>query len=222
MKISTHVANLVLQGWEREFGPAVDAKRKLLLRRTKEIAFHEAGHVAARMFTGQDASHVLSVSIIPDADTLGRETSERNISEIIFGAYPELVRELIGRKLLIRLLAGRAAAYRIAHADDREEIVDYYNEECEIEGTDLFRANHISSLMVRKYMPQHRILHLAAKWAVEMFEIPQVWKTTKKVANALLQNGEIEPSQIFELCSEILNMSFRLPVWRNRLSGGAR
>jgi len=174
------------------------------------------------MFTGQDASHVLSVSIIPDADTLGRETSERNISEIIFGAYPELVRELIGRKLLIRLLAGRAAAYRIAHADDREEIVDYYNEECEIEGTDLFRANHISSLMVRKYMPQHRILHLAAKWAVEMFEIPQVWKTTKKVANALLQNGEIEPSQIFELCSEILNMSFRLPVWRNRLSGGAR
>ena len=33
----------------------------------RQTAYHEAGHVAARLFTGQDASHVLRVSIMPDS-----------------------------------------------------------------------------------------------------------------------------------------------------------
>jgi len=222
MKISPHVEKLVFQKWEKDFGPAVYAKRKYILRRTNEVAFHEAGHVVARMFTGHEASHVLTVSIIPNAHTLGRETSERNISEGNFGNFPEPMRQGLGRNLLIGLLAGRAAARRVAKADDREDILDWLSDEWGTEGADLFRADHISTLMVRKCMPQHRILYLAEKWAVEMFEIPQVWATTEKLADALLQAGELAPSRIEALCSEIFRMSFKLPVWRNRLLGGTR
>ena len=223
MKISPHVDKLVFQKWEKVLDPEVYANREDILRYIYQIAFHEAGHAVAKMFTGHEAAHILSVSIIPNAHNHGRLSSERNFSEANFGRDPEQRREEgTGRNLLFIFLAGRVAAFRAVKGIHRELILDWLGDEWYVDGSDLFRVNRISTLMIRKYMPQHRILQLAEKWTFEMFEIPQVWKTTNKVANALLQKGKLGYSQIDELCCEISNMAFSLPVWKNRLIGGAR
>lgn len=223
MKITQQVDKLVFQKWKKFLDPEVYAKRKDILLRIYNIAFHEAGHAVARKFTGHEPSHILSVSIIPDAYSGGRLNSERNYLEGLFGNDPEPMREEgNGRKLLFTLLAGRVAAFRAAKPEDREWIMDWGSSEWYVEGSDLFRADRIASLMARKYMPRHRVLEFAEKWTLEMFEIPQVWKTTNIMANALLQKGKLGYSQIYELCSEISGMAYNLPVWRNRLQGCAR
>ena len=223
MKITQQVDKLVFQKWKKFLDPEVYAKRKDILLRIYNIAFHEAGHVVARFFTGHEPTHILSVSIIPDAYSGGRLNYERNYLEGFFGNDPEPMRkEGTGRQLLFTLLAGRVAAFRATNGTHREWILDWCHEEWDIEGSDLFRADRVSSLMARKYISQHRILQLAEKWTFEMFEIPKVWKTTKNVANALIQKGELEYSQIDELCLGISGMAYNLPVWRNRLQGCER
>ena len=222
MTISSDVENLFFQKIGIDVEPTVFANRARIRQRICETAFHEAGHVVARMFTGHNLSHVLSVSIIPDDTTYGRETMERNSDEILFPILPKQAREGLGYTILIWSLAGRAAAFRVAKVGEVEDILDWCSEEWWIEGADLYSADYFSRQMARKYMPRERILRLAEKWTVEMLEIPQVWETTNEVAAALLQQGELESSELFDLCSEIENMSFRLPVWKNRLSGGAR
>src|SRR6266498_4233045 len=68
-------------------------------QKMKEIAFHEAGHVAARAFTGHEWSHIVLVSIIPNATTLGRETSVRNLTEMWLPVMPPPIALLAGREL---------------------------------------------------------------------------------------------------------------------------
>ncbi len=186
----------------------------------REIAFHEAGHVAARMFTGQEAGHIVYVSILPDADSMGRERSERNIAEVSLVDYPPPMMRGAGRCLLLALLAGRGAAARIATPEEREEILDdaALCMEGEQEGTDLFRALKVAEIMARPGMPARRVLALAAKWTEEALALPDVWGTVERLAGMLRERGTIEDrDEIMTACDGILNAGRKLPKWKRRL-----
>lgn len=76
-------------------------------------AYHEAAHVAARMFTGLEANHLVSVSIIPDSECEGHAKSERNAAIGMLQSYPPPKIRTAGRCLLLTLLAGRGAEARL-------------------------------------------------------------------------------------------------------------
>jgi hypothetical protein len=188
--------------------------------RVRTVAYHEAAHVAARMFTGQEAAHIVFVSIIPESDTDGRERSRMNIAEIALAHYPPPMMRAAGRCLLLALLAGRGADVRIAAPEYREDILDddALWMEGEQEGTDLFRALRIADIMARPGIPAYRVLSLAAKWTEEMLALPDVWRCVETLADMLLERGVIEDiDEIMAVCKPILGAGLILPKWRRRL-----
>jgi hypothetical protein len=191
----------------------------------KGIAYHEAGHVVGRMFTGHDARHVVLVSIIPDGQTLGRERSVRPISEFALDSYPAPIKRGTGRCLLLGLLAGEAAQGRVDGCSPgwlEEEMSWRESETWEDEGTDFFRANRIAEIMAGPKNPPHVVLRWAARWTEEMIALPEVWATVETLAGLLIERGEIsDPEEIFDLCGGVLDMAHRSPKWKRRLSPSA-
>jgi hypothetical protein len=204
-----------VRGWGLE--PPLDWLRQNI----KSIAYHEAGHVAARMFTGHEAAHFVLVSIIPEGDSLGRERSERNIAEIALARYPEPIKEKTGRCLLLSLLAGEAAQSRINGGElgDLEHEMRWRDSETwEQEGTDFFRAARIAEIIGRPGVPAQRVFCLAARWADEMFSAPEVWAAVERLAALLIERGEItDREEVFEIFGNVADLASRLPRWRRRL-----
>jgi len=207
-----------VKAWEAAEGCAVKAAPEWIRGMVRRTAFHEAGHVAARMFNGFEAGHIVHVSIIPDATNNGH-TRVRACAELILKHYPPPMKRSAGRCLLLDLLAGRGAANRVADPEDREDILDEDAlwMEGEQEGTDLFRALRVAEIMARPGMPARRVLALAEKWTVEMLALPDVWRTVETLAGMLLDRGTIEAAEIMPACENILGMSMNLPKWRRRL-----
>ena len=210
-----------VEAWERSEGRAIQCTPEWIRGKVRRVAYHEAGHVAARMFTGQEARNIVHVSIIPDGMNDGHERSERNIAEIALAAYPPPMMRGAGRCLLLALLAGRGAAARIAAPEDRIEILDDDDlwMEGEQKGTDLFRALRVADIMARPYMPAYRVLNLAAKWTEEMLALPDVWHSVETLAGMLLDRGTIEDvDEIMAACDGILCAGLKLPNWKRRLT----
>jgi len=188
-----------------------------LLRKT---AYHEAGHCAARMFTGQEASHITKVSVIPEGESLGYETSERNFAEGLLSSYPPPLQRSAGRCFLLGILAGRGAAARAAVPEERVAILDEdaLAEEGEEPGKDLFRARRVADIMARPGMPAYRVLTLAEKWTIEMLALPEVWRTVETLAGLLLERGTIDDrDEIMTACDGIRDLGMNSRKWRRRL-----
>jgi hypothetical protein len=189
-----------------------------MVRRT---AYHEAGHVAGRVFAGNGCGNIIHIAIIPDKINNGRVRMRQDLSEAYLESYPPPLMRTAGRCLLLELLAGRGAAARIAAPEDREDILDddALWLEGEQEGTDLFRALRVAEIMARPGMPARRVLALAEKWTVEMLALPDVWECVETLAGVLLERGTIEdPAEIMAACEPILDMGLTLPKWRRRLT----
>lgn len=209
---------------ERQFAAAYHqganftASKQQIRQRMKEVAYHEAGHVAGRAFTGLEWSDVVRVSIIPNATTLGRETARRNGNEQNLSAHPTLTKRSIGRKLLLHLLAGRGAGIWAAAEEDHEPIADPESDEWDEKGTDLFRAKRVATIMSHRKMPRDRILKLAARWTSEMLALPDVRGTVEKLVQVLLEHGVVEdPKLLDSCCSGILDMWLKRSEWKRRL-----
>jgi hypothetical protein len=196
-----------------------------LRREIRKFAYHEGGHVVARMFTGVEAMHLRSVSIIPDGTTAGRERSERNLREIFLLTTAttnenDLSRLITAYTVLLELLAGRGAEMRIAAAPELENILDpdaMWMEGTQ-QGTDLFRAQRIAESVARPGRPALRILRLTEKWTIEMLTVREVWCAVERLASMLLERGAIEDlGEIRDVCREALGLIYRLPEWRRRL-----
>ncbi len=183
----------------------------------KEVAYHEAGHVAAQAFTGIEWSHVVSASIIPTATTLGRVTGNRSFAENCLSDYPMPVKQSVGWMVLLRSLGGRGAEKRFVGEDYEEEIADSDSDELDEEGTDLYRAYAVARIMSYPRMPYWRILTLAERWTIEMFDLPEVWDTVEKFAQLLLERGVIEDLDLIDSNFRgILDMWRKLPRWKRR------
>ena len=195
----------------------------------RETAYHEAGHYVARCFTGLETSHVMLVSIIPDKINNGRVRCERPITELSLESYPPSLQRSNGMMLLLELLAGAGAAFRIDNEEEGlESIFDYWGDEyfeyCEQEGTDQFRAVRIATIMKKPHVSVSRILNLADKWTMEMLSIPGVWNAVEIIANRLLESGEIEGEELVDIVTAMEGGGFKipyyltLPKWRRRLA----
>jgi hypothetical protein len=193
---------------------------QMLRLRMRIIAYHEAGHVVARMFTGTEFSHVVRLSIIPNDGSLGRETTERCTEEATFEICPETRKQSTGRLLLITLLAGRGAIAHLSGHDHRFRILDADDEEWEIEGSDLFRAQRIAKIMAGEGQPHWPLLQEAEKWTTEIMDIPVVWKCVKRLADRLIRHGSIDGDAIMDCCDEVSLLGLSLPEWKRRLYDG--
>jgi hypothetical protein len=213
---------------ERRFMKALTHKtpdRRIPLRELRLwmrlIAYHEAGHVVARMFTGLELSHMVRVSIIPDEGNLGRATTERCTKEAMLNSYPsEAQKQSTGRQLLITLLAGRGAIAHLCGQNSREYILHSNPEEWDIEGSDLFRADRVASIMAGKSRSHWPILQEAQMWTTELMDIPAAWQCVKRLAGRLIKDGSIEGDAIMDICDEVLLLALSMPKWKRRLYPG--
>ena len=190
-----------------------------LRERNRRAAYHEAGHVVAKMFLGLETDCVEEVSIVPGSDHMGRVRSRASLLSVAFNAFPSHQKEAIGKAMLIELLAGCGAENRMEGNDDLLKLEMLYQEDetWEVEGTDFFRANAIAEAISRKGFPAYRVLQLAAKWTEEMLDLPDIWITIERVVGLLLQRGTIEAAEILTVCEKVRCMSATLPNWRRRL-----
>ena len=193
-------------------------------------AYHEAGHVAARMFTGLEANHLLSVSIIPDSECEGHAKSERNVAIGMLQSYPPPKIRTAGRCLLLTLLAGRGAETRLNPRKKKaapnlqarllqSQILVPLSREWETPDTDLFHAWRVATIM-RESRKEYiwRVLERAEIWTIEMLAMPPVWASVEKLANMLLERGTIaDPDEIDEACDEIRYLGITQPKWYRRL-----
>lgn len=180
-------------------------------------AFHEAGHVAARMFTALEASHVVSVSIIPSDNYMGLMGMDDCFTEVTLGDSPKEMMQRQGNQFLMCFLSGRASE-ELAFDYKREDVLEINSDEWEIEGSDLYRAMRVAHTMAGKRA--WKILERAEAWTTEMLEIPLVWKTVEKLASILIKKGSIEGNdRIMDLCDKIYMMGFLMPEWKKRLMG---
>jgi|GEM_PF-1194573 len=194
--------------------------RQYVRERVKITAYHEAGHFVTRAFTQLELSHVVTISIIPRGEILGRVTAERPFALHYLEIYPPEVQWANGILLLLDQLSGHRVEMVIQNTE-WENVFDHYYEEGGLDemGTDLEKAHRVARIMSRPYMPERRILTLADRWTAEMLKIPHVWEGVEKVAGLLIARGEItDRDEIYQLSSS-LNIPFiyDLPKWRRRL-----
>lgn len=174
----------------------------------REIAYHEAGHLAAQVFAREGdgwksgTSRTTGASIIPDLDSMGRVTVTAG------GA--------VGYAFLLDMLAGRAVDKRMSVTPHRKEILDPKCRDWNQEETDLFRAARAADIMARPGMPARRILALAEKWTIEMLALPDVWRAVETLAGMLIERGSIEADDILAVCDTV-TPARDLPKWRRRL-----
>ena len=159
------------------FGSSIDLN-KLKPDRVRcvmtKIAYHEAGHFAARRFTTLELSHVIKISIIGNTDFSGYVMSERNFAAPFLESYPPPIKQSNGRMLLLMQLAGYGAEMLLDKSGEYDGIFDYYDFTygddwygAREEGTDLFKAERIAKIMAKPFMPDYRILNLASKWTLK-------------------------------------------------------
>jgi len=213
----------------RSLGQPITYSPAKFCRELRFVAYHEAAHVVARMFTGLEASHFLSVTIIPDSASDGIVKSDRNEAIWMFQSYPPPRKRTTGYCLLLMLLAGRAANARLDPwelSDPKTwsrswgtQILDRRDEEWDTEGADLFHALRVARIMREPRNDQiGRILYQAERWTIEMLAIPEVWSTVERLANMLLERGTItDRDEICDACDDIACLGLTLPKWQRRL-----
>jgi len=212
------------------FGQSMPADPAAFRQELRLTAYHEAGHVAARMFTGQEANHLVSVSIIPDAGSDGHAKAERNEAIIMLETYPPPKIRTAGRCLLLTLLAGRGAEARLDPRKTKavldlqsrllqSQILVPLSREWDTEDTDLFHAWRVAGIM-REARKENiwRVLEQAERWTIKMLVFPPVWASVERLAGMLLEHGTIaDRDEIAEACDDILYLGLTIPKWHHRL-----
>lgn len=193
-----------------------------------EAAYHEAGHLVARVFTDLEFSHIQLVSIIPDKVTNGRVTYERPYAEMFLEQVPMQIQRSEGYMLLLEIFAGYGSAMMMENSEC-ETLWEYFYEELYIdeeyyeEGADLCRAERIANILSRPHFSKNRILDMTARWTLEMLHIPAIWNAVKTIAAILISEGEItnENVEVFSDLRRTLNVPslMKIPKWSRRIYG---
>lgn len=200
----------------REFKPTPEEVREQM----KVVAFHEAAHVVGRLFSAIDAGHTESVSIIPVRCSLGRENYRTSYAAVDLEKRRPAMQLAVGRGLLLQILAGRGAEYLICKKGKPEPVYNSRSVDLIYQGTDLSEAQELADSMKVPGMSRHRILKESAEWTLKMLKIPVVWSTVKKLAQLLLERGEINDEDlIFSTCKEVycLVLKRNAPQWKRHL-----
>jgi len=190
----------------------------------ERTAYHESGHFAARVFTRLELYFVQSISIIPDERNMGYMRYEC-LTENILDIHP--FKKQNGYMLLLEMFAGYGA--QMIHEKAKyNNLLEYLSEEqdeewedySDDERLDIHRARRIASIMSKPYWSKDKIIFRAAKWTMEMLNIPSVWNAVDTTAKILLSKGEInnENEEITDLRFSLDVPKFsNIPKWEKRL-----
>lgn len=195
----------------------------LIRESMKRVAYHEAGHFTARLFTQLELSHTTEISILGNSENAGYVRSERNFTESNLESYPPPLIRSNGYMLLIKNIAGYGAEALLDKSEEWENVFDYYEynycgDDYDTEGTDFYKALRIAGIMSKPFMPVNRIINLANKWTLEMLKIPIVWNKVEVVAAKLIKQGEIKKEELDDLLfDEKFPDCYHLPKWRRRI-----
>lgn len=211
------------------------ADREDIRRIMRGTAYHEAGHFAARCFTGLEMGHVVKISIIPDETSIGRITSERNFTRLSLqfdydnsSQAKELAshRRSQGIMLMLHDLAGYGANIISDTSGEWDNIWAYWADnyfEDDEDGTDMSMAYHTAEIIKTPYMPPSRILRLADRWTLEMLRIPAIWDIVETVSDGLLQHGELTADDLEDIMYDsMVPRIYTNPKWRRRVFGVSR
>ena len=228
----SHVEIEIAEKWLESIGVDSDdwllepQNQNYLRMKVKKIAYHEAGHFAAKMFTGLELSHTQLLSITPKEDSNGQMKCERSYTEALLEQMPFEMQITNGLRLLMEQYAGYATAMildkseyktllKYLWAEAEEEMYDNINET-----SDLNRARRICRILAIHYMPEARIHRLARGWTLEMLRIPEIWHAVETVAELLISKGEItnDKNELSDLI-DFLNVKsiFMIPKWKRRI-----
>jgi hypothetical protein len=228
----SHVEIEIAEKWLESIGVDNDwllepKNRDFLRMRIKKIAYHEAGHFAAKMFTGLELSHTQLLSIIPNEDSNGQMKCERSYTEALLEQMPFEMQITNGLRLLMTQYAGYATAM-ILDKSEYKNLLQYLRAEEEGEMlyddinsiSDLNRARRICRILAIHYMPEARIHRLARGWTLEMLRIPEIWHAVETVAEVLISKGKItnDKNELSDLI-DFLNVKsiFMIPKWKRRI-----
>jgi hypothetical protein len=206
------------------FDPNNSQDRPLLRQLMQRVAFHEAGHFAARLFTDIDLSQLVDISIIPENGTLGRLNSVKLYHEPLLQISPLKLKRMLGRILLLEELSGYGAEVILYQSEGWETIADYctFNDDYDDERSDFSKAFRIALLIEERYMPVRRILILADRWTLDMLRIPALWSAVETMASTLIKRGKItnvdgELADLVEQYHPYVPKFYQLKKWNPRL-----
>jgi len=231
----TYVEEIIFKMWKEEFKiddddePTILRTLTVIRERIKESAYHEAGHFVARLFVSLQDFHILSVSIISNDERSGHVMCGSGYAEHHLDEMSPNEQRYNGYRLLLVIFAGLGSVM-IMNNSEHETLFDYLDEEdpevlmcdIDIEGSDISRAKKTAKILSRPYMPDYRILFMAAKWTLEMLRIPAVWNAVEKVTELLMSKGEItnENDEISNLIKTLnVPRAENMPKWRRRIYG---
>jgi hypothetical protein len=220
MKPAPAVLRLIIDGAARagiHLDPRKPALRRLAEELAVETAHHEAAHLAAAFFAGGYDTKAPSLSIVPDDAIRGRCKDHTDHAEHYLAAFPPALRYCAGLRVLLGLLAGRAAEYRVTPACRRKAVLDPQDEGWTRRGSDLYRAKRTARLVVGRKQSPDALLETAGRYADEMLDLPKVSAVVKRLATLLLKKGIVRGKEACALCAPIADLSMNLPAWRDRL-----
>jgi hypothetical protein len=151
--------------------------------------------------------------------------SQSNVFRIPLELYEGRLKWIKGCTIITRQLAGRMAEKRV---DDEIEPVEneicngwectvYESEQDWLSSTDEGKAFKIAEQLSKRGWPPLRILNMVEGWTDELLNIPIVWGVVDKLAQRLLEVGEITEFEEYDNFVEpILFQWPEFPKWKKR------
>jgi hypothetical protein len=219
------VAERVWSSLRQEAGLPTEAETdaEALASTVRALAYHEAGHAAARAALLGRAAGLLSVSILPVADSgfaaavmytvRGRRRRRRLCRADMLAVIMIDAAGDVALSLAFPLQPGLSEAL----AEDPD-----WSQGCPAR-SDADECQFHASLLAEGAWTVERVRRLAAAWTRELLEVPAVWRAVEQCAAELVEHGEIsgaEPlGRIFGGLREALHDPALRRRWFRRLPG---
>lgn len=163
--------------------------------RLREIAYHEAGHVAVDAFFWLTYGHIHYVTILTKGTAAGHFIRER--------VLPASCRQEAWKQMMVSL-GGWCAAQR--SKPDGLAVADYISDRtAELDDNDLWDWEtdlpdistdegsvwRLATALASRSWPRDRIIRQGVAWTFEVLEAPEVWQSVETAAADLLMRGSI-------------------------------
>lgn len=178
----TPIEQAILDDFKRITGDEPDAD--FIREKTRETAYHEAGHAAMSVYLGYFDGHIHVVSIEPNGGSIGRVLMERCLPPI--NAYQHRCRGLFS-------LAGIAAGDLATETrTDLENLFYEFERDGEKDTSKAYESAEALSedpfgTMETFYQDARKIL-----------QRPDVWATVERLAEILIERGKITAGAEYE------------------------
>ncbi len=194
--------------------------------RRRQVAYHEAGHVAAFAFFYHNWGNIPYVTIKPNSECLGHVGGERLFLTQDLKSLPMPYRARLAYLEAICSLAGPVAEAKYSQTvfDFTEAALDEVFDKDglivanqDAPGTDLHKVKTFAEAVQRRSFPVRGLIHKWTNLSKELIDLPIVWDSMERFAGILLREGTVPAGDLLDSSFEaIFGASQRLPKWQRR------